>query len=342
MQAHTQQTQDAQNATMYTQWQKIRKSLFGLKSSLLTAGLFASVAFAAPTYAVTCGDVIGDEPGERKVVLTADVGGCDDDDGTSGRFAGITVVGPATLDLNGFNVGCQDRNLNGREPTAAIRLTGERAKLIGRGGMVLSCPTGVLVEGGGKHRVEGVVSFGNEMGFSVTSSRNTLKKNMAQHTEDGPGYRISGTRNALIDNTAQDTYRGAGIILVGERHRMMKNLVQRNGNYIVAPGISVLGERHTLMRNESRQNSGDGISLAFSADRVKVMRNETRLNGLRGIVAQSGSQRNTIMRNVARNNGTTNGSEDMFDLNVTPGSGFNCGTNRWRNNDFGSALQCID
>ena len=344
MQIHTQQAESAHQGTQqyanqgasvtHAVWQRIRKSLFGLRSNLLAASLLTGLVLTAPAQAqVTCGDVIGDDPREKKVVLTGFVGACDDGTGSTA----LTVRGPATLDLNGFTVACADLDDDGQEPSVGIRLVGERAKLIGRGGAVSGCPIGVSVEEGGKHRVDGVVVQSGEQGFRVTSSRNTLKKNIAENIRERSGFLISGTRNVLTQNVAQDMRRGAGFVLIGERHRMIRNRSQDNGIELPAPGISVLGDKHTLMKNEVLRNSGDGISLAFSATQVKVMRNDVRFNIRNGIVAQSGAQKNTIMRNVARNNGLIAGTDDLKDRNL------NCGTNRWRNNDFGSTTQaCID
>ena len=91
------------------------KSIFIATSLLL--GLM-NIPFTAHAQ-VSCGDVIGDEPGEKKVVLNDHIQGCTEATG------GITIIGPATLDMNGYALVC-----NADGPPPGITLDGQGAQFV--------------------------------------------------------------------------------------------------------------------------------------------------------------------------------------------------------------------
>ena len=83
---------------------------------------------------------------------------------------GITVIGPATLDLGGHRVTCAPEP----ERPSGIVLAGKRAQL--RNGSVVGCKAGVEVVGEGGHRIEQVTAAADvEAGFRVDSNGNTLR-----------------------------------------------------------------------------------------------------------------------------------------------------------------------
>ena len=117
-----------------------------LKNIFITASLLLGLTgppFTAQAQAqVMCGDIIGDEPGEKKVVLQQTLEDCD------GVEAALTVIGPATLDLNGFEVNCDDQDGDGSVPHGII-VKGGRAKI--KNGRVEGCARGMWLTESGKH-----------------------------------------------------------------------------------------------------------------------------------------------------------------------------------------------
>ena len=317
----------------------------------MTFGLFTT----PPTQAdpITCGSVIGPD---ETVKLEAHVGPCD------GGEAVLTVIGPASLDLNGHPVFCDDWNGDGELPDSIV-IQGEGARV--RNGWIQGCHNGVVVAGDGRHRVEQIESNDNEAnGFYVTSDRNKLDQNMAlfnirngvevtgsrnsltknlsrangvsEHHVYGQGYLIRGERNTLKKNDAFDN-QATGFSLQGKRHTLVQNASTRN--YY---GYRVSGERHTLKKNTGSHNDKNGfevISQPTRGKKIKLIQNVAEYNGQNGIRVNFTAEDITISRNTARNNDQLNKGwyYDLADVRS------DCGTNRWSKNDYDTRSRaCIE
>lgn len=329
-----------------------------LEISFVTAvAVLVAAAGARPALAqVACGDVVG--PG-RTVVLQADLA-CDD------VASGLVVHGPAVLDLNGHSLVCDDRNGNGREVITGILVEGAGVTL--RNGAVRGCRAGVIVAGSGNHalsdvsvlfsasdgfriesdrnRVSGSFSFFNGLaGFSIEGKANLLSGNAA--TGNDFGFTM-GQRNTLTANIASGSER-SGFIVRGRQAKL-------KGNRAVggAIGFEVTGQSNRFEGNESANNttgfvlvdlakrnvldgnvasdSGfNGFAVAGVANRL--VENRAERNDGNGIRVASTASRTVVRATFARDNA----DEDLFDN--TPG----CGTNRWRNNSFGTSNEpCIE
>jgi parallel beta-helix repeat protein len=294
---------------------------------------------------VSCGDVIGPN---QVVSLTRDLGPC------PAGPAALTVVGPATLDLNGFAVTCVPAR-SGR-PTGIVAV-GRRATV--RNGSVQGCGTGVEVLGEGAHRIEGVTAAltddgGGGDGFVVESDGNRLLGNAAVQN-GGNGFRVVvADRNRLTGNVAFFNDRAGFEVQIGVGNVLQDNRASDNaimGFHIDAGPFSPGGGRNTVKRNTStgnqtgfyvdgedgsrltgntaRTNRTDGIFLIF-ADRVKLAGNTSQDNGESGIVVAA-SDDTVVSRNTALNNDRAPDTVQSFDLLETLTG---CGTNRWRGNVF--------
>src|SRR6266511_4433224 len=117
-----------------------------LAAAAMAAALSLTPAFGLlqPAHAgsFVCGQVLTG----GAFVLDGDVGPCDDSTGP-----GLTVTGPATLDMAGFKVFCADTDLNGKLPTG-ILINGGRA--IVTSGKVEGCAKGVPAAATGEHEIK--------------------------------------------------------------------------------------------------------------------------------------------------------------------------------------------
>ena len=189
-----------------------------LAALVAVVGFVTSLAFGAgEAGALECGDTI--LPGQ-KVRLEANVGPCTEATG------GITIVGPAKLDLNGFAVTCLlHAELHHNPP--GIRIIGEAARV--QNGRVVACGNGVEVHGQGRHRVKKVeVAVSGRDGFNIDSERNVLKDNQAIQCRDD-GFEVLSERNILKKNLAVDNL-GYGIVVGGHSHRIIRNEAVDNGD----------------------------------------------------------------------------------------------------------------
>ena len=299
-----------------------KKTWLNTTKTMLAASLIFGLFTGTPTQAevIPCGLTIG--PNES-VTLEAHVGPCD------GVEAVVTIIGPATLDLNGHPVFCDDWTNDGVLPDGIV-LQGERARV--KNGNVEGCHNGVVVEGEGRHRVEKIESNHNEaIGFYVTTDRNRLDKNMALfntragvevtgsrntltknlsrangvsgHHVYGQGYHLRGGRNTLKQNDAFDN-RATGFLVQGERHTLVQNTARRN--YY---GFRVSGERQTLRKNRATHNAKNGfevLSVPFPGDKAKLFVNHAEFNGENGIRIGYGIEGSVVVRNTAKNNNQDN------------------------------------
>lgn len=318
--------------------------------------LALALGVASPAYAqVRCGDVIG--PGES-VTLTRELSGC------APGPAALTVVGPATLDLNGFSVICQDAGSN---TALGIVVVGKRATV--RNGTVQRCSTGVTLLGEGSHRIENVTAALSDNGFTaggegfvIESDSNRLVDNAAVQNS-AQGFRVVvADRNRLIGNQAFFNGGSGFEVLVGRRNILQGNVAADNslfGFFLDGGAFTPGGGRNKaedneatgnqqgffvdsedgsrLTRNVANANDDDGIFVVVARS-VRLTQNEASDNGGTGIVVLA-SNDIRITRNTALNNDRADDDVQNFDL---LDSLADCGTSRWRGNVFATANEeCI-
>ena len=310
----------------------------------LALGAAAAPTPAAHAQTVGCGSVIGPN---ANVVLTADLA-------CTRLTGGITVIGPATLDLGGHVITCAPET----DRAIAVTLVGKRAQL--KNGSIAGCKVGVELAGDGRHRVEQIAATLNvEAAFRMDSGANTLRGNTGAGTTSGIDFVVRSDRNLLVGNTtAIDGLPPApiGFRVVGSRNRLRGNTSanhrqfgfhldfasERNvlhGNTASgngSSGIQVDGLRTSLTGNAVLANGHEGILVNGSG--ARLTRNEVRDNGSSGIrlfqdVGDAVIAHNTVLGNDRRDLGAWDLEDD------TPG----CSTNRWRANVFATAnAPCID
>lgn len=214
--------------------------------TLTPAWIVAAAIALSPAvgHALECGDTI--LPGQ-KVKLEANVGPCTRETG------GITVIGPAKLDLNGFAVTCLFQPDLAENPRG-IRIIGERAKVTN--GRVVACRTGVLVEGQGRHKITRVqVALSAFDGFFVHSSRNVLKSNSAIRNHDD-GFEVGGERNVVKKNASTENER-FGFYVRGHGHRIIRNeAIDDAWGGLLATTTPALG-RSVFLRNVASSPDGE-------------------------------------------------------------------------------------
>jgi parallel beta-helix repeat protein len=319
----------------------------------MALGLATGAASASAQ--VRCGDVIGPD---QSVTLERELSGC------APGAAALTVIGPATLDLNGFSVICQDA---GADTPLGIVVVGRRATV--RNGSVQRCSTGVSVLGEGSHRIENVTAALSDKGFTaggegfvVESDGNLLTGNAAVQNS-AQGFRlVESDRNRLTDNSAFFNGSSGFEVLVGRRNSLRGNVANDNGLYGIlldggafTPGggrnkveDNVANENQQglyieaedgsrVSGNRANDNSDDGIFVVLTRS-VRVSDNEANDNGGTGIVVLS-ARDTRLTRNTALNNDRADDDVRNFDL---LDSLDDCGTSRWRGNVFVTANEpCI-
>jgi len=317
------------------------ETLTGTRRLAVGAALLVALIRAGTAEAqVACGDVIG--PNET-VVLQGNLERC------GPGPAALTVVGPATLDLNGFSVICQSA---GVDTAVGIVVVGKRATL--RNGTVQICQRGVHVLGEGSHRIEGVTVAVADAGsgrlgegFRVESSGNRLIDNASLQSGDSGFLVLGASGNRLIGNLS--FFNAFGFQLAStERTTLRDNVASRNTNrgFLLdrgtrntvvdntatdnSVGIDVTDETSAKVTgNVASSNRANGMEI-FSSIRTRVVGNFAEDNQRHGIVVASG-QDNVITRNTALNNDRGDNAGPRADL---VDSQPECGTNRWVRNVF--------
>lgn len=211
----------------------------------MLASLILVVGSGTAAAQLSCGDTV--LPGQ-KIKLTQNVGPC------TAETGGITVLGPATLDLNGFAITCL-LHLDSQAVPVGVRVLGERAKI--KNGRILACRSGIVVTGD-RHRLIGVTAALNHYpGFSVTGDR-VVMKNLEAIDNGGKGVVILGQRNTLKNTLAQDNGQ-SGILVEGtEGNVVVRNTMLDNGGF----GLAVyghFGRPYKIFRNVSSGNEEHDI-----------------------------------------------------------------------------------
>lgn len=252
---------------------------------------------ASVDWNVECGAYL---TGNETYVLKEDVGPCE------GPEPAITVVGPATLKLNGHSVSCEledsgevDENQTAIfvavEGTLGIRLEGKEARLIGGGkpaeedngvpaNLVTGCDQGVVLNGEGEHRVQGVTVTQSLSGaFVVGSDGNRLVGNVVRQVLawgnslpiEGNGYLVEGDENELEGNVASDSDDDAGFAVEGNLNVLKGNVSKDNVGY----GFAVAGNENVLSNNSALKNEQHGFFVDEGAEQNILKRNKSFENG---------------------------------------------------------------
>jgi parallel beta-helix repeat protein len=319
--------------------------------------LFPALGLIQPASAtaVSCGQTL--DSGD--FVLESDLGPCDDTDGAAALTVNGTPDIPATLDLAGFSVICQD--LDGKKGVPlGIVLTGSNVTVMN--GRVIGCKRGVEVGGTGAHQVKSVIaenstaegflvkSSGNRLkrnkanggaqGFAVGSSHNLLSTNIADGNTEA-GFKIAGSRNRIKTNTGSGSG-GAGFdVTGGGRLRLTGNTASGNTGPGVAlasahskvdgntatgnggGGYVVTGTFNKLINSAASGNTGDGFAFIGSANKAET--NTSGGNSGNGYAVTITSSLNLLKLNTADTNGqagiTVSGLSNRIQENVAQGNG---------------------
>jgi parallel beta-helix repeat protein len=350
---------------------------------------------ASVDWDVECGAYL---TGDETYVLTEDVGPCD------GSAPAITVVGPATLKLNGHTVSCEleatedvDENeipiivFVAVEGTLGIKLEGKEARLIGGGkparddngvpaNLVTGCDQGVVLNGEGEHRVQGVTvtqslsgavvvaSDGNKLvgnvvrqvlawdnslpiegnGYLVEGDENELEGNVASDSDDEAGFAIEGNRNVLKGNISKDNV-GYGFNVVGNENVFSYNSALKNEQhgFFVDEG----SEENVLKHNKSFENGdepADGIfatGFHIEGDGNELEDNLASRNGLFGIHLTDEASHNKVAHNTVSDSFGFNGLVAGVPVGIGGDlidDNDDCNDNEWYKNIFGTRSQrCI-
>jgi parallel beta-helix repeat protein len=250
-------------------------------------GALAVLLWPTLAYAIGCGDTLqpGDSPGDSEVL---------DGDLHCGAISpALTIVGPYTLDLNGFTVFCGDPD--GGLTGTGIKVRGIRAKV--HNGTIAYCDEGVVVEEDGRHELKRL---------TVTSPKVT-------DDDQGIAFRVKSDRNRFIENTVKD-YAGEGFRLdPANRNLLTRNKAIHNANH----GFRVKnGERNLLLLNRAKQNAAEGFRSEGNFNRFVT--NTATGNGDEGFRLK-GAQDNQIIGNIAKRNGLVPCDLTLEEPDANPG-----------------------
>ena len=289
----------------------------------LSTKLFATTALtlslSTAAHAVECGDTVG--PNE-KIVLTQDLL-C-----PSYVDVALTIVGPATLDMNGKSIICLAGLFSDNITNQGVSVSGKRARI--KNGTISSCQHGMLLQGEGRHRFDNVhASDTKASGFQVGSDNNTLRRNTVSSAGDH-GFYVLGDKNKLQDNFAELS-RLEGFRLV----RAYKNTLTRNRSYYNSGSgfwTSLGGDENKFIKNTSAFNEDEGFKLSDGRKHLLV-NNTAQENNWNGIFVDEEVSATRVTRNTLRGNG----AYDIYQ--AAPG----CGANKWSRNTFGSSnIGCVE
>ena len=277
---------------------------------LLVITLVIGMSFlpASPTGAVdVCGTSVG--PG-GKVVLDMDQS-CNSD-------PAITVVGPVSLDLNGFKVTCTSSSQDG------ILVEGTGAKLLD--GVVTACDVAVSLSGS-KHTVERVVAQASDGSGFVNYAPKSRFTNNTSVGNDGEGFsnRNAASKCRFTGNTATGNDR-FGFANGGAGSTFSNNTASGNGLGGFVNGFTARGNNfNTFSKNTATGNQGDGFRNLSNGN--KFSGNASMANGGSGFRNWVQASGNTFKGNVALGNQDTDLKDDNAD----------CDDNTWKNKLFGTS-----
>jgi hypothetical protein len=238
----------------------------------LALGQTAALAGPAKAATLDCGDIV-----TTNTVLTNDVGPC----GT-GLVVGANNI---TLDLNQHTVSGNPAVGDG----AGIFVLGRTGVTV-KNGTVRSFDGGVIIEGGSKNRVTGIVARDN-IGVVGTTKY-----------ADGIAI-LSSTDNAIVANAAihNGPLSGIGVYTVnpGDHPRATSGVSTRNL-------IDANDVRDNNIQRNAGLNDDDGIRIETQSTFNTITNNNVAGSALDGIAIFSFAPDNTIKYNTSSNNGFLN------------------------------------
>jgi len=246
----------------------------------LFAGIFSQAQ------AINCGDEI-----KTNTSLDADL------DCSIENVTALTVFGPASLDLNGFEVKC----FSGQN---GIDVKKEGATIIN--GTVSGADIGIRLREDGYHRAINMrVINCSSRGIRVQSDNNELTNNYIENS--GKGIRVDGNFNQINGNTMVNNA-AENCDVKGSKNLLLNNIAKDGPEECFLIG--------DLESKPTEQEANDNL-----------FQNNVAINcGAGGFVAASGTSGNYIIRNTAFENSPS----DFIDYNR------NCKDNEWILNTAGS------
>jgi hypothetical protein len=208
-------------------------------------GLILVLSLVDTASAVKCGDRI-----TSNTVLSGDLS-CD-----CSKFnfkAALTVVGPATLDLNGHTVSCSKTSI---PFTYCIAIRGNGVTI--QNGAVTACFFGVGGPGEvGRAVIRNIVATAQSTGFLLNGNRNRLTRVTAKNHVNA-GVSIGGNNNRLVYVTTKDN-NDDGVAVTGENNTVLHVTATGNAGY----GISTYGRFNQVKDSYAGgQPNAEGINIA--------------------------------------------------------------------------------
>jgi len=240
-------------------------------------------------------------------------------------------AGPIHLDLNGHSITCTSRFLD-----TGITVLGSGVHL--RGGTVEECFNGIILQGGGKHHLSGlIIRFNNIVGLGLRDSQDNHISNSEISSTLNRGIGLTNSHhNQFKDLLITTNSKFGGISLVGSDNALISSTVLNNGLGFPAPGsllsggVHVEGSRNNVSNNVVVGNS-NGVVLVTGSDNI-IEKNEVR-NSQHGISLLVSA----ILSQVKDNHSVGNAVFDLEDQNPS------CDQNEWKGNTFGTANQpCVE
>ncbi|WP_444898230.1 NosD domain-containing protein [Microbulbifer sp. SSSA005] len=216
----------------------------------------------------------------------------------------VTIVGPGSLDMNGFSVSCGGSGVG-------IRIEGIAASVTGgalQDGVITNCGAGMVVLG----------EFHSIFGVNITDNMNL-------------GLVIPGDNNSLLHSVIMSNA-NVGVVVIGSNNTISSNEIGQNES----EGIRLEGIANgsVVLLNHIYSSSFSGI-VVNSSDNL-IAQNFIEHNGPGGAgidMPALGQSGNTIVGNLAENNL----DYDLQDLNSAP-----C-LNTWVGNMFDTSNgACVD
>lgn len=277
---------------------------------------------------VTCGQTIG---GHGETVTLKDDLMCQKDE------PGLTVKGPATLNLNGHTV-----SHLGTLSKTGISVTGQGAQIVN--GTVTGWDTAVYVTtdvtGGGHHKIVHLKIENNNTGIYVRYANendvinNFVKDNLSR------GIRVRQSYgNELINNYVENSAKGIRIDDNSASNTIVSNTLVANN----VENCDIKGNNNLIVHNIAKNGAEECFVIGDLEDQ-KIQTNGNRLVNntafnckTGGFVASLGSHDNYIGHNTAHCN-----LEDCLDIPDLQDRHPTCGANTWFKNVADSASpECI-
>ena len=255
---------------------------------------------------VQCGDVL-----ETDVTLLDDLN-CYCERGRGSTFAALTVVGPATLDLNGFSVMCEHDKWDNTETdrSAIIQVVG-RAGVITNGNISRG-NFGIVLAGQGHHtvtqvKVHSTANDGLQINapFCEVTACDFRKNGKGPNSdESGDGIDIGElSQYSVVRGNTITQYGDDGVSCRGDYNIIRGNTIdgeapQNNnkGRPRSEDGITIQGRGNQIIGNTIRKTQSDGIEIKVQG--FNILRSNTIIGTVEGKGMKIGSSNNVVVFNT--------------------------------------------